>query len=180
MSRLSLATYSYTSSFSSSCEQYPNKLTTFLCCTRDSNFASFMNSFFPWPEFWESLLTAIILPSFNFPYTLHNHIYIRNFYMQIHRNCALTSSQYDVISIQYCRTQWLFFFSFCRIVLFYIQLELQKTKEITLKTGPNPPWPSLLSGWKSLVAETRVSKANTFCSWAAIFSISSPCSSNKS
>ena len=43
----------------------------------------------------------------------------------------------------------------------------------TLKTGPNPPSPSLWVGLKSLVAETRTWKVKTFCSWAEILSISS-------
>ena len=44
---------------------------------------------------------------------------------------------------------------------------------ITLYTGPNPPSPSLWVRWKSLVAETRVSNENCFCSRAAIVSMSS-------
>ena len=48
----------------------------------------------------------------------------------------------------------------------------ERDLNLTLKilTSPKPPSPSLWVMWKSLVAATKVSKGNSFCSCWAIFS----------
>lgn len=82
LSRLSLATNSYTSNFSEPWAQYPNKFTTFLCCTRANNLASFMNSFFPFRELCDNFFTAISFPLSNLPYSTrkgrHFFLLLRN------------------------------------------------------------------------------------------------------
>lgn len=59
--------------------------------------------------------------------------------------------------------------------------KLHTDLELTLKTGPKPPSPSLWVGWKSLVAASKVSKGKSFCScWAILSKSSSFCPSDQS
>jgi hypothetical protein len=48
--------------------QHAKSLTRLRCCNLAINITSFLNSSEPWPEFLDSLFTAICLPSGRIPY----------------------------------------------------------------------------------------------------------------
>ena len=67
-SKLLFGKYSYTKSFSSPWMQQPMSLTRLLCCSFAISSTSFLNSVKPCPKCKASLLTAISVPSANWPW----------------------------------------------------------------------------------------------------------------